>query len=84
MLRIGFNPLTPDVTIKSIEILEDNDGRTTQSTVSGSSVIPTTTMDKIEVLNKLLTCCELGEECCNFDLLGQLSGSQQETTVQAG
>ena len=40
------------------------------------SEIPTTTMDKIQVLNKLLKCCELGEECCNFDLLGQLRQNQ--------
>ena len=77
--------MTSDVTAKSIEILEDNGGTSTQSTISGSSEIPTTTVDKIQVLNKLLTCCELGEECCNFDLLGQLSrSSEQKTTAQAG
>ena len=68
------------MTTRSTEILEDSDALSTMKTVSES---PTTTMDKIQVLNKLLKCCELGEECCNFDLLGQLSRNQSSLIAKS-
>ena len=72
---LAFHSVT-DALTEQTEILENSE-TAEPITTKTSTEVQNTTQDKIQFLSKILTCCELGQDCCNLNLLSELRTTEK-------